>query len=170
MFDAIGNMPLHPLVVHAVVIGVPLALLLAVLFALPRTRSWARWPLAITAVGSLVVTFVARESGETLRSVVVTPDSPIAPLIATHARLATQLLVIVAVLAVLAVLNAFVVPGRAGRGSGAPRRGAAAVVLPVLLVVVAVLAGVWVVRVGDVGSRAVWNPTGDADYSVSGSR
>ena len=51
MFDAIGNMPLHPLVVHAVVVGIPLALLLAVLFALPRFRSQTRWPLAVVAVG-----------------------------------------------------------------------------------------------------------------------
>ena len=52
MFDNLGNLPLHPLVVHAVVIGIPLAALLAFLFAFPKTRSWARWPLAITVIGA----------------------------------------------------------------------------------------------------------------------
>ena len=33
------------------------------------------------------------------------------------------------------------------------------IVLPVLLVAVAVVALVWVVRIGDLGARAVWNPT-----------
>ncbi len=51
MFDEIGDMPLHPLVTHAPVIGIPLALLLALLFAFPRTRNWARWPLVLTVLG-----------------------------------------------------------------------------------------------------------------------
>ena len=63
MFDKIGNLPLHPLVIHAAVIGIPLAVLLAFLFAFPKTREWARWPLAIVVVGATAVTFVARQSG-----------------------------------------------------------------------------------------------------------
>src|SRR5688500_20215747 len=63
MFDKIGDLPLHPLVVHAAVIGIPLAALLALLFAFPKTREWARWPLAITVIGATAVTFVDRESG-----------------------------------------------------------------------------------------------------------
>ena len=39
MFDKIGNLPLHPLVIHAAVVGIPLAVLLAFLFAFPRTRA-----------------------------------------------------------------------------------------------------------------------------------
>jgi len=52
VFENLGNLPLHPLVVHAVVVGIPLAALLAFLFAFPKTRSWARWPLAITVIGA----------------------------------------------------------------------------------------------------------------------
>ena len=66
VFDEIGDMPLHPLVTHAPVIGIPLALLLALLFTFPRTRNWARWPLALTVLGSTAAVFVSRESGETL--------------------------------------------------------------------------------------------------------
>lgn len=167
MFDAVGGLPLHPLVIHATVIGIPLALLLALLFAVPRTRSWARWPLVVTAVGALVATFVSRESGEALQSVVVQPDSPIAPLIDKHSQLAGQLLIIMAVFTVVALANVLLVSRRAaGAASEAARRG----VLPLLLVAVGVVAGVWVYRVGDIGSRAVWNPTGAQDYSISGSR
>ena len=67
MFDAIGDMPLHPLVVHAVVVGAPLAALLGFLFAVPRLRAWARWPLAVTAVGAFAAGVVAKESGEGLQ-------------------------------------------------------------------------------------------------------
>lgn len=171
MFDAIGDMPLHPLVIRAAVIGIPLALLLALLFAVPRTRGWTRWPLAVTAVGALVATFVSKESGEALRSVVVQPDSPVAPLIDQHAQLAGQLLIIMAVFTVVALANVLLVSLRTvGAASAAPRRGVLGVVLPLLLVVVGVVAGVWVYRVGDIGSRAVWNPTGAQDYSSSGNR
>lgn len=171
MFDAIGNMPLHPLILHAAVIGIPLAFLLAVLFAVPRTRSWARWPLGLTAVGAMAATVVSRASGEALAGVVVQPDTPIAPLIARHSQLAGQLVIIMAVFTVLALVCVFVVAGRsggAGRSRWAAERSLIGVLLPVLLVLVGALAAFWVFRVGDIGSRAVWNPTGTMDYSSSG--
>ena len=61
MFDQIGDMPLHPLIIHAPVIGIPLALLLTLLFAFPRTRAWARWPLALTVLGATAAIWVAAE-------------------------------------------------------------------------------------------------------------
>ena len=93
MLDAIGNMPLHPLVVHAVVVGAPLAALLGFLFAVPRLTAWARWPLAVVSVGALAAGIVAKESGEGLqRTLGITPaDDPIGPLIAKHSMLAGQL-------------------------------------------------------------------------------
>lgn len=167
MFDVIGDMPLHALVIHAVVIGIPLATLLALLFALPRTRNWARWPLALVAVGSLASAFVARASGPSLKAALkIETGNPVGDLIAVHAQLANQLVVIMAVFAVLAVANALVVTRRsADTPSG---RRTIDVVLPILLVVVALLAAIWVFRVGDVGARAVWNPTGTVDYSNQG--
>ena len=61
MFDSIGGLPIHALVLHVVVLAVPLATLLALLFAYPRTRNWARWPLAIVGVGTFGATFVTKE-------------------------------------------------------------------------------------------------------------
>ena len=161
MFDSIGDLPLHPLVVHAVVVGAPLAVLLGFLFVIPRFRSWARWPLPIVAVGAFVAAIVAKESGEGLaRALEIVPgeDNPVAPLIAQHSMLATQLLVILAVYAVLAVLTALVVRRRADVVRAVDR------ILPVALVLVGVLVLIWCYRVGDIGSRAVWNPTGTQTY------
>jgi len=40
--------------------------------------------------------------------------------------------------------------------------------LSVLLVIGAVLVGSWTYRVGDIGSRAVWDPTDSIDFSDPG--
>jgi hypothetical protein len=164
VFDAIGNMPLHPLVIHAVVIGIPLAVLLAVLFAIPMTRGWARWPLAIAAVGALAATFVARASGPALYAALkVDPTSPVAPLLDRHMHLADQLFLIMIGFTVVALASVLLV-GRRGEG----RRKGLSIVLLVVLLGFAGTAGFWVYRVGDIGSRAVWNPTGTVNYSVQG--
>ena len=164
MFDKIGDLPLHPLVVHAAVIGIPLAALLALLFAFPRTRQWARWPLAITVVGATGVTYVARQSGLALEAALgIKPGNPVGDLILQHSQLANQLFYIMIVFAVIGLLNVFLVSRRTSDG-GSPAKQPAIVriVLPVLLVAVAVVALVWVVRIGDLGARAVWNPAAPA--------
>ena len=163
MFDKIGDMPLHPLVIHAPVIGIPLAFLLAVLFAFPRTRRWARWPLAITAVGAAGATWLAKESGLAFeKSQQIRPGNPVGNLITQHSHYADQLFLIMIGFAVVAVVSVFVVsrPALAGESGGtAPRRGPWNIILLILLLAVAAAALVWVVRVGDIGARAVWNPT-----------
>jgi hypothetical protein len=162
MFDKIGDLPLHPLVVHAAVIGVPLAALLALLFAFPKTREWARWPLAITVVGATAVTFVARQSGLALEAALgIKPGNPVGDLIVQHSLLANQLFYIMIGLTVIGLLNVFLVSKRASDGAdGAAKQSAILRIgLPILLVAAAVVALVWIVRVGDLGARAVWNPT-----------
>ena len=169
MFDSIGGLPVHALVLHAVVIAVPLAALLALLFAYPRTRNWARWPLAVVAVGTLGATFVAKKSGEALeRALGIKPGNPVGDLIAKHQHLANQLLILVAVFAVLAVASSFLV----SRVDVAPRRRPVAIEvgLPVLLVITGLVMMFQVYRVGDIGSRAVWNPEGSVDYSSTAQR
>jgi hypothetical protein len=162
MFDKIGDLPLHPLVVHAAVIGVPLAALLALLFAFPKTREWARWPLAITVVGATAVTFVARQSGLALEAALgIKPGNPVGDLIVQHSLLANQLFYIMIGLTVIGLLNVLLVSKRSSDGAdGAAKQSAILRIgLPILLVAAAVVALVWIVRVGDLGARAVWNPT-----------
>jgi Predicted membrane protein (DUF2231) len=159
VFDNLGNLPLHPLVVHAAVIGIPLAALLAFLFAFPKTREWARWPLAITFVGVTAVTFVARQSGLAFEAALgIRPGNPVGDLILQHSLLANQLFYIMIGFSVIALLNVFIVSKRAADGA-AKQSAILRIGLPILLVAAAVVALVWVVRVGDLGARAVWNPT-----------
>jgi hypothetical protein len=161
MFDKIGDLPLHPLVVHAAVVGIPLAALFAFLFAFPKTREWARWPLAITVVGVTVVTYVARQSGLAFEAALgVTPGNPVGELVLQHSLLANQLFYIMIAFAAIGLLNVFVVRRSTSDSTHAAKQPAIIrVVLPILLVAVAVVALLWVVRVGDLGARAVWNPT-----------
>ena len=162
MFDKIGNLPLHPLVIHAAVVGIPLAVLLAFLFAFPRTRAWARWPLAIVLVGATGVTFVARQSGLALQAALgIKGGNPVGDLIAKHYRLGNQLLYIMIVFTVIGLLNVFLVSrGASGNEDDDAQQSAVVRIgLPVLLVLVALVALIWVVRVGDLGAHAVWNPT-----------
>jgi Predicted membrane protein (DUF2231) len=162
MFDKIGNLPLHPLVVHAVVVGIPLAALLAFLFAFPKTRSWARWPLAIVVVGATAVTYVARRSGLAFEAALgIKPGNPVGNLILKHSLLANQLFYIMIGFTIIALLNVFLVSRRSSDAAGGAAKQPAIVrvVLPILLVAVAAVALVWVVRVGDLGAHAVWNPT-----------
>jgi len=162
VFDNLGNLPLHPLVVHAVVVGVPLAALLAFLFAFPKTREWARWSLAITLVGATGVTFVARQSGLAFEAALgIKPGNPVGDLILRHSLLANQLFYIMIGFTVIGLLNVFLVSKRTADGvDGAAKQSAVLRIgLPILLVVAAVVALAWIVRVGDLGARAVWNPT-----------
>jgi hypothetical protein len=159
VFDNLGNLPLHPLVVHAAVIGIPLAALLAFLFAFPKTREWARWPLAITVVGVTAVTFVARQSGLAFEAALgIRPGNPVGDLILQHSLLANQLFYIMIGFSVIALLNVFIVSKRAADGA-AKQSAILRIGLPILLVAAAVVALVWIVRVGALGARAVWNPT-----------
>jgi hypothetical protein len=160
MFDKIGDMPLHPLVIHAVVFGIPLAVLLAFLFAFPKTREWARWPLGIVVVGATVVTFVARQSGLAFEAALgMKPGNPVGDLILQHSLLANQLFYIMIVFAAIGLINVFVVRKSTSDGAAAKQSAIIRIVLPILLVAAALVALIWIVRVGDLGARAVWNPT-----------
>jgi glucan phosphoethanolaminetransferase (alkaline phosphatase superfamily) len=168
VFDSFNGLPLHALVLHTVVIAVPLATLLAILFGIPRTRSWARWPLAVVAVGTLAVTYVTRQSGLALEKAMgIRPGNPVGNLITKHSQLATQLLIIVIVFAVLALASVILVSRMPVRGGG---RRVLDVVLPLLLIAAGLVMSIWVVRVGDLGARAVWNPEGKTSYSSTSQR
>jgi len=169
VFDEFGGLPLHPLVIHVVVLSIPLTFVLAVAFALSRFRTWARWVLALVAVGSLGATLVARESGQALRVArrITDTDSPVGALIARHSQLAGQLVWLVAASSVLAVLAALLVD-RAPNANRTPSRRALDLGLPLALIVVSAVASFWAYRVGDLGARAVWNPTGTQSYQVEG--
>ena len=118
-------------------VGIPLAVLLAFLFAFPRTRAWARWPLAIIVVGATGVTFVARQSGLALEAALgIKGGNPVGDLIAKHSLLANQLFYIMIGFTVIGLLNVFLVSrGASGGEDGDAKQSAIVRIgLPVFLV------------------------------------
>ena len=66
MFDLVSGLPVHPLVVHGVVVLLPLMAVLSVAVAArPSWRRFAAWAVAGNAL-VLVMSFAAIESGEAL--------------------------------------------------------------------------------------------------------
>src|SRR4030095_15368857 len=91
----------------------------------PRTRQWARWPLAITVVGATAVTYVARQSGLALEAALgIKPGNPVGDLILQHSLLANQLFYIMIVFAVIGLLNVFLVSRRTSDGGAAAKQSA----------------------------------------------
>ena len=144
MFDTFRGLPVHVLVVHAVVVLTPLmAVATAVVACVARwRRRFAWWVVAGDAV-VLAVVWVATRSGSQLLNRV--GDNPA---IHRHANLGHQMLWFAVALLAAAVLVALV------RDLSAP--------LPLVAAVVAVVASVaavgWVIRTGEAGSSAVWRP------------
>lgn len=73
-FDEIRGLPLHPLVVHAVVVLVPISAIgMVVAMAVPRWRSPLQW-YAVTGLGiGAVGTYLAKISGDSLSAAVGLP-------------------------------------------------------------------------------------------------
>lgn len=140
MGDILG-LPLHPLVVHAVVVLVPLVAVGMVLAALSRT--WAdrlRLVLAVLAVSAAGAAFVARASGESLLGRV-----PGTAEVARHADAAGALPFAVLGTAALVVGWAWL------QSRGRPARG-----LGFAAALAALAASAWTVVVGHLGAEAVW--------------
>lgn len=155
VFDTVFDLPVHILVVHAVVVLGPLAALSALVYAAwPATRRYLGWPLLAVAALATASAYVATESGDELEdrlSADPTVSMEEFARIEVHTDLGdaayTALLVLLGVVAVC-VLWAL-----------APRRKVPApvrVVAAVALAGVALWAGYAVVRAGHSGSEAVW--------------
>jgi predicted membrane protein DUF2231 len=152
----INGLPLHPLIVHAVVIFVPLGALSAILLAVrPRWRWLLRWPTLLLALGSVVVTRLAVISGSQLQK-----DRELGgSLLDRHMTWGHRLEYAVWVFAALAVVAWWVLPhvtsmvGRQDRRSPAP---ALVTSMTVLLPLAAVVVLVFAVITGDAGAKAVW--------------
>ena len=141
MFDTLNGLPIHPLVVHGVVVLLPLAILGTI--AIAARPSWrAKYgPLVVLiAVIATALIPVATQSGEQFEKRVGNPGE--------HAELGDQLLWFTLPLLVLSIV--LVLLDRLGR------KGALTTVVAALAVVAAVASGVQVFRVGDSGARAVW--------------
>jgi uncharacterized membrane protein len=149
VFDTINGLPLHPLVVHAVVVLLPLAVIGTI--ALAVRPAWRRpyGPL-VSGVAAVAVVLcpVATSSGEALEKHVGDPGQ--------HAALGDQLVWFAVPVLLLAGAMTYLARRHPARTAGPPWLPAA---ISVLAVVAAVACAVQVYRVGDSGARAAW---GDA--------
>jgi len=150
----VGGLPLHPLLVHALLVLLPLAVLavaLAHVWPAARRRLGAVTPLAALAV--LVLVPITQYAGEQLLLVV----GPI-PAAQTHAEYARMLLPWAAALFVVAVAQWVWFRTYAERVGEARPRVKRLVWWGLGAVVAAVGGGslVMIVLIGDSGARAVW--------------
>lgn len=183
VFSSVGDLPLHPLVVHFAVALLPVAALLLVAAAIvPALR---RRVLGLSVIGVLVgtvATFVSKESGEALAETVGLP--------AEHAEWADRLMVGSVILSVLAVIwwivsrrvdgvrrSAATSPwGTADGGvrNRTPRKGGLlGTVLGLLTAIAAVFVLVFAIFTGHSGAQAVWSgspteSTGESSTAAGG--
>jgi hypothetical protein len=145
MFETFLDLPLHILVIHAVVVGVPVAALVTVIVAfVPSLRARFAWAVVVLDALMVGATYAAQESGKWFYDKLGAPQSA-----ANHRELGLTLIWFAIGLFVAALLLALV--SRAG--------GVLAGVVAVVVLVAAGAAAVQVARVGDTGSRAVWGGT-----------
>ena len=153
-----NGLPLHPLIVHVVVVFAPLAGIGGILYAaVPKWRWWLRWPLVACAVIAAAAGIVAVQSGQDLEN---TRQLQTLPELATHSARGRFL---------RWVLLAFLIPtalatwqlggpspvtsdGRIREG----RTGVVAVGVQVLLIASSLFLLYWVFLTGDSGARAIW--------------
>lgn len=157
MFDTIFGIPVHALVVHAVVVLAPLTALLLVLFALSeKLRARIGIALPLLATVTAVSGFVAKESGEALERRVGEGE-----LVEAHAELGDVLPLIVLGVAILS-WAIYLLWKRTPRDvADGPRKASGALrILLVVGVLAAVGLTVDVVLVGHSGAKAVWSGVG----------
>lgn len=158
VFDLINGLPVHPLVVHAVVVLLPLAILGTVLIvAVPRWRHhYGPVVLGVAALATVLIP-VATSSGEQLEKHVGDPGR--------HAQLGDQLIWFTLPMLVVLAVFVWLERRRGPQDQGAPARPAMVQGVAALAVLAALAAGYQTVRVGDSGARAAW---GDQVSSSAG--
>ena len=190
MPETIFGLPLHPLIVHATSVIVPLAALMVIAAVVsPRFRTWAGITPMAASLAGLILTPLSTSTGETLEERV--PESA---LVERHAELGEQLLPFTIALFVFSAAFWWLDRRRqqlvlgaetpAYDGGEAPRGGAtltapapappatsmrlatrlrtATAVVGALAVLAAVGTGVQVARIGHSGAKAAWSDTTSA--------
>ena len=152
MFDLINGLPVHPLVVHAVVVLLPLATLgtLAITLRPAWRRPYGLLVVGCTAVATALIP-VATSSGEALEERVGNPGE--------HAELGDQLIWFAIPMLLLAAALWWL-DRRAASADGVSAGRTTSVTtmraVAALAVVAALATTVQVYRVGDSGARAAW--------------
>jgi hypothetical protein len=168
MFDTFNGLPLHALVVHAVVILLPLSALCAILIAVvPRWRQRFGIPVALLTIVAVAAVPVATHSGQNLllrRNQTFGPgDDAEAGLMLEHSKLGEQLWpwALVLGIAVIILVGVPLLTRQSTDSFGRQTtlmRGIG-IVAAIAVLVGAVGSTVMVIRIGDKGAHAVWQKT-----------
>ncbi|MGV1007014.1 MAG: DUF2231 domain-containing protein [Dermatophilaceae bacterium] len=143
MVDTILGLPVHPLIVHGVVVLLPLMALVTVVVAVrPSWRRTMAWPVVVLNALVLGMTVVAKESGEAL-------EKRLGITVSEHESWGSRLPYVAAALLVASVVVAI--------WRRTARFGPIAVILTLLVAAVTVF---WTVRTGHTGATAVWGGIG----------
>lgn len=151
MLDALGGLPLHPLVVHAAVALIPLSIagVLSYVFV-PRWRSTLRWPLLVVATIAALSVPAAYFSGEPLRDQLGLAESNA---VQRHEGFAQQTLIVLFAW----WLVVFVLLMRSP-SDGPSRRPWPPRWLMALAVVLSLAGLVGIIATGHSGASSVWSP------------
>ena len=156
----INGLPAHVLIVHAAVVFLPLATVLAVVYAwVPRWRWATRWPaVGFTAV-ALGAVMAAYFSGRSFLD--SNPGLKQSSAVTLHRERASVLFWVTIVFALLVFLAAWGLGGPSGLASGRFARARHAPVvewsLMAMVTILAVASLAMVIGTGDAGARAVWS-------------
>lgn len=155
MLDSIAGLPVHPLVVHAVVVLGPLAALMLLAYSLvPRWRVGLRWPTIVLVAVAATSGWIAEESGEALEVALAQAGRLPGEAVETHSE-AGELaaLSLYLLLGVAAVVIFVLLPARREPAGAGVRRlvGGVAALAAAGFVLVAVLLA------GHSGATAVWD-------------
>jgi hypothetical protein len=155
VFDQIGGLPVHVLVLHAAVVFVPLLALGAIVYAVvPRWRRRIGWAVVALAVIAPVVAFVTRESGLKLYDRVLARGTSATgrEILSQHMHFGTMTMWFAIALGVVTLVMTIATLRRPD--AVLPR--ITDLGLAVVMIVLAAISGYYVFRTGDSGAHAVW--------------
>lgn len=154
-FETIDKLPLHPLVVHAPIVLIPLVTIAIIITSFkPEWHKAFAIPVGVLTFASLVTSYLAKESGEFLEEKVRESQ-----LLEEHAELGDAFFIIALIFTIIVVawcLYPFAVEKIAFlKDKGKAIR----VTLCVITIAFSIYASYDVYRVGHSGARSVWHDT-----------
>jgi hypothetical protein len=167
VFEEFGGIPMHPLLVHAAVIFVPLLALLAIAYGfLPFVRRHVRWVLAGLAVVAPGAALFSKLSGDAAFARGQEKgwiSEGFVGVIEEHQAYGANTALWSYFLAALTLVLVYAVTPRAVAGAAATVSGprwrnnrVLGLILAVLVTVVGAVAMYYVFKTGDSGAKAVW--------------